>query len=124
MEKAKEEQERAIRAALAEKERKRVSKNIVHGVSSYSNDDVNTYTQYYMAVVDKAEEDKKTFHDKCLQLMRVHVEQQRQRVQEASERLRRRMKKRQRREKVSSHCPIVKKSLHCACSCYLVHKCL
>ena len=41
---------------------------------------------YYMAVVDKAEEDKKVFHDKCLQLMRVHVEQQRQRVQEASER--------------------------------------
>lgn len=59
-----------------------------------------THIQYYMAVVDKAEEDKKTFRDKCLQLMQIHVEQQRQRVQEASERLRRRMKKRECREKV------------------------
>ena len=53
-----------------------------------------------MAVVDKAEEDKKVFHDKCLQLMRIHIEQQRQRVQEASERLHKRMKRRERREKV------------------------
>ena len=53
-----------------------------------------------MAVVDKAEKDKKVFHDKCLQLMRIHVEQQRQRVQEASERLHKRMKRRERREKV------------------------
>ena len=52
-----------------------------------------------MAVVDKVEEDK-VFHDICLQLMWIHVEEQRQRVQEASERLHKRMKRREPREKV------------------------
>ena len=53
-----------------------------------------------MGVVDKAEEQQKVFHDKYLQLMQLHVEQQRQRVQENSERLHRKLRNRERREKV------------------------
>ena len=57
-------------------------------------------SQHFLEVVDRAEDAQKQFSDEYLRLLQVHVELQRQRVQENSRRLLRKMRLRERREKV------------------------
>ena len=96
MEKAKEAIEKATKAALAEKERKKVYKP--HSVKKPALMIENS--QHFLEVVDRAEDAQKQFSDEYLRLLQVHVELQRQQVQENSRRLLRKMRIRERREKV------------------------
>ena len=53
-----------------------------------------------MGLVDRAEKDRREFDGEYLRLMKTHVEQQRQQVQENAERLCRKLRNRERKEKV------------------------
>jgi hypothetical protein len=56
-------------------------------------------SQHFLEVVDRAEDAQKQFSGEYLRLLQVHVELQKQRVQENSRRLLRKMRLRERREK-------------------------
>lgn len=56
--------------------------------------------QHFLEVVDRAENDQKKFSDEYLRLLQTHVEQQRHQVQENSRRLLKKMRARERKEKV------------------------
>lgn len=60
----------------------------------------HTHTQYYLNVVDEVEEKRSGLRKECLCLMQKHIEQQLQRLQETSRRLHRRLRRRQKRERV------------------------
>ena len=66
-----------------------------------------------MRVVDRAEEDRRTYNYEYLRLMKMHVEQQRHCVQENAKRLSRKIRNRVKKEKVyTSYCVRV-----CVCLC-------
>ena len=100
MERAKEAIEKATKAALAEKQRKRVL--FLHHMN-YSQNIIGDM-QHFLEVVEKAEDSQRQFNEEYLRLLQVHVEQQRQRVQENSKRLLRRMRVREKKEKVRHFC--------------------
>ena len=109
MEKVKEAIERATKAALAEKERKKVSNN----KSSVAV--MTEFSQHFLEVVDRAENAQRRYNEEYTRLLQAHVEQQREVVQENSRRLLRKMRTKERKEKV----PALKSCIFCGSHSYL-----